>query len=371
MRIVVIGSGIAGAGAAYHLARLGAEVVLADADLPGSATAAGAGIVCPWTSRKLDDVELGFAARAAAYYRTFTELLAEDGQPDSSFELVGGMVVAADDAELAEVHERVSVSASRWPEAGEVSLLDSARARELFPALAPGLGAVHVSGAGRVDGRRLRAVMLRAAVRRGARLVEGAAELHVAGERVTGVRVGRELVAADRVLVAAGAWSARLLAPLGVRIEVEPQRGQISHFELPGTDTAAWPVVLPLSSHYLLAFPGSRVVAGATRETGSGFDHRVTAAGQQEVLDHALAVAPGLADATLAETRIGFRPATPDGRPLLGELTAYPEVFVLSGFGPTGLTLGPYAASLTASLLLAEPVADDLGPLAPERLTPR
>ncbi|HXM25120.1 MAG TPA: FAD-dependent oxidoreductase [Chthoniobacterales bacterium] len=48
MRIVVLGAGIVGASAAYHLTRLGAEVYLIDRDAPGRATFAGAGIICPW-----------------------------------------------------------------------------------------------------------------------------------------------------------------------------------------------------------------------------------------------------------------------------------------------------------------------------------
>src|SRR5207253_6564620 len=63
-----------------------------------------------------------------------------------------------------------------------------------------------------------------------------------------------DLLEADSVVVAAGAWSRELLAPLGIDLPVTPHRGQISHFELPDTDTAAWPVVVPRSSHYLLAF---------------------------------------------------------------------------------------------------------------------
>ena len=55
------------------------------------------------------------------------------------------------------------------------------------------------------------------------------------------------------------------------------------------TDTSGWPVVQRLSSsHYLLAFDGGRIVAGATREFGSGFDTRVTAFGIEEVLRNAL-----------------------------------------------------------------------------------
>ena len=112
--------------------------------------------------------------------------------------------------------------------------------------------------------------------------------------------------------------------------------------------------------HYLLAFGGGRVVAGATREAESGFDYRVTAAGQREVLDNALAVAPGLADATLAETRVGFRPGTPDGLPILGPDP--PGPVVSTGFGAGGLTNAPFAGKLVAAVALGEDPGFDLTP---------
>lgn len=61
-----------------------------------------------------------------------------------------------------------------------------------------------------------------------------------------------------------------------------------------------------------------RVVAGATRESDTGFDHRVTVGGVRQIVDDALAVAPGLEGGTVAEIRVGFRPLTRDGLPLLG-----------------------------------------------------
>jgi D-amino-acid dehydrogenase len=135
---------------------------------------------------------------------------------------------------------------------------------------------------------------------------------------VLGVRLDDRSIMADAVVVAAGAWSPALLRPLGINLPIQPQRGQIVHLRLPGQETNAWPVVLPPGSHYLLAFDESRVVAGATREVGTGFDYRVTAAGQAEVLSEALRIAPGLGVATVIETRVGFRPVSADGRPLLG-----------------------------------------------------
>jgi len=356
MRVLVIGNGIGGAATAYHLAGR-AEVVVADAGHPGRATDAGAGIVSPWTSR-WEEALYPLAAAAGRYYREFAARLAEEGQ-DSSFKIVGGVVVSADDTELTQAAAMLTARAATAPEIGEIHLLD--KAGELFPPLAPELGAVHLSGAGRVDGRRLRCALLAAAGNKGAQFLDGAVEFRSDGTALC----NGEPVDADRIVVAAGAWTGKLLAPLGIRLPVTPHRGQISHFDLHGVETAAWPVVLPSTGHYLLAFPGGRVVAGATREPDAGFDHRITAAGQREVLDHALTVAPGLADSTFVETRVGFRPGTPDGLPILGLLR--PGLAVVTGFGAGGLTLAPLAGKLIADVALGEDPGFDLTLFDPAR----
>jgi D-amino-acid dehydrogenase len=168
-------------------------------------------------------------------------------------------------------------------------------------------------------------------------------------------------IGADAVVVAAGAWTNSVLEPLGHRLAVEPQRGQIVHLQVEGGDTAAWPSVLPLASHYLVPFDAGRVVVGATRETGSGFDPRITAAGVAEVLTNALSVAPGLASASLIETRVGLRPLS--ARPFLGLMTG--NLYVNAGFGAAGLTMAPAAGHALAQRILTGSSDIDLGPFAP------
>ena len=114
-----------------------------------------------------------------------------------------------------------------------------------------------------------------------------------------------------------------------------------------------------------LAFDDGRIVAGATRETGSGFDYRVTPAGLAEILEQALAVAPGLAGGTYLETRVGFRPMGPGLRPLLGPVPGLAGLIVATGLGASGLTMGPLAGSLAAQAALGLPPALDLEPFAP------
>ena len=147
-----------------------------------------------------------------------------------------------------------------------------------------------------------------------------------------------------------------LLRATGLTVPVEPQRGQIMHISLGEVDTSRWPVLLPgAGGHYMLAFDGGRIVAGATRETGSGFDYRITPGGLAEILEQALAVAPGLADGTYTETRVGFRPMGPDIRPLLGPVPGLDGLVVATGLGASGLTMGPLAGSLAAQAALGLP----------------
>jgi len=367
MKIIVVGAGILGASAAYHLARNGAEVVIVDQAHDGRATAAGAGIVCPWASGVEDPVFYQLYADSGRYYADLVPALSALGETDLGFRRPGALIVSRDTTELAAIETVLRRRAAAAPEAGSITRLSPAETQALFPPLHPDFASVRVGGGARVDGRRLSAALLRAALHHGARMHHGQAALRATGDRVAGVLVNDTWIDADTVVVAAGAWAPALLAPLGIALSVEPQRGQILHLHLPAQDTKDWPVILPPGSHYLLAFDDSRVVAGATRESGAGFDNRVTAAGQAELLEQALSVAPGLGMATIIETRVGFRPVGQDVRPLLGRVSAMRGLFIGNGLGAAGLTIGPYAGRLLADAALGRTPPLDLTPFDPCR----
>ena len=83
MRLVVVGAGIVGSACAYAASSLGAEVTLIDAGWPGQATAAGAGIICPWTSGVDDPGGYAFACAAARAYPALVAELADLGETTS------------------------------------------------------------------------------------------------------------------------------------------------------------------------------------------------------------------------------------------------------------------------------------------------
>jgi D-amino-acid dehydrogenase len=371
VKVIVIGGGILGASTAYHLVRLGADVTVIDRADDGRATAAGAGIICPWLSASSDPAYYPIARAAGAYYSQLVADLAADGEAEVGYRRVGSLVIPEDSAELDAVEQRLASRRAEAPEMGVVQRLAPAQAVALFPPLRRDRPAVHIAGTARVNGRLLAAAMLRAVQRRGGTVMEGAeAALDCRDGGIAGVRAGDAPIAADAVVAAAGAWAPSLLRPLGIRLDVFPQRGQIVHLRMRDMDTRAWPVLQPMNDFYLLAFDDSRIVVGATRESRTGFDYRATAGGMAAVLNVGLTVAPGLAAAEIIETRIGFRPMAFDNRPMIGAIAGVAGLFVGNGLGPSGLTIGPYAGRLLAAAVLGEKPALDISAYAPLRGQP-
>ncbi|HSF06963.1 MAG TPA: FAD-dependent oxidoreductase [Methylomirabilota bacterium] len=362
----VVGGGLLGTATAYHLASAGARAVLVDrADL-GRATDAGAGILSPETNSRDPEAWFRLAAAAVEYYPTLVDRLRGEQAGDTGYAQCGKLVVAVSDDETApfEHARRIIFERQRArgrPTAADLHEVTGAEARALFPPLAPVRGAIYSRRAARVDGRLLNRALRTAAEARGLVVRPGSVErLVIERDAVRGLVVGGETVGAGVVAIAGGAWSDAFGQQLGIAIPVVPQRGQIIHLGLPGTDTSRWPMVSAFRQHYLVAWGDSRVVAGATRETGSGFAPHTTSTGVREVLDEALRVAPGLAHAEVREIRVGLRPLTPDGLPVLGPVPGIRGIFLVTGHGPTGLTLGAYSGKLVAEQMLDKPAETDL-----------
>ncbi len=373
MRVVIVGGGIVGASTAYHLTRpdvtggADVEVVVVDRSHTGKATLAGAGIVCPWPSAAATGGYLDLYLAGASYYPTLIAELLAGGRRRRSigYGRVGALVLSDHEADLDAAQERTERRAAGDPAVGSIRRIPSRAARAMFPPLREGIDALHIEGAARVDGRLLAETLLESAGSRPVAVRPGAAALTVAGDRVTGVRADGVEFPADQVVLAGGAWTNDLLEPLGpgLTVDVEAQKGQIVHLGV-DADTGRWPILMPVGLQYLVAFDDSRVVVGATRETGSGYDTRVTAGGQAEVLEAALAIAPGLADAEVIETRVGLRPLA-TGLPTLGRPPGLGGLVIGTGMGAGGLTMGPLGGRLLAEIALGRQPSFDVTPYAP------
>ncbi|MRH43909.1 FAD-dependent oxidoreductase [Aquibacillus halophilus] len=357
---IVIGAGILGASTAYHLAKHGASVTIVDRNDKGQATNAAAGIVCPWLTNRRNKAWYQLVTGGAKYYPTLIEELEAAGETKTGYARVGAINIFDTEEKLDRKMEFALKRKEANPEMGEVTKLSPEQTKALFPPLSEQYGAVHISGAARVDGGALRDALIRGAIRSGATFITGNASLEFVGNTITGVRVDTKNYEADKVIVTGGVWSKELLAPLGMNFLVTSQKAQIVHLEMPKTDTSNWPVVLPPYNQYMLTFENGKVVVGATHEDHAGLDSRVNMAGVYEIIDKALRVAPGLATSTYIETKVGFRPFTPGYLPVIGPVPNVNGLLVANGLGASGLTSGPYLGAELSKLALGRPTELDL-----------
>lgn len=361
-KVIVIGSGILGASTAYQLARMGADVLIIDRQDIGQATGAAAGIICPWLSQRRNQAWYQLAKAGARFYPGLINELESEGETETGYAQVGALSIHEDLEKIKKMEERAHQRKADAPEIGEISRLNEKETHALFPLLAEGYQSVHISGAARIDGRALRDALIRSAQRNGAVLINGEASLQFESNRVTGVTVGTANFTADQIIVCAGAWANQLLQPLGVHFKVSYQKAQIMHVQIPGEqETGSWPVVIPPTDQYLLSFDKQKIVIGATHENEiEGYDTRVTAGGMQEILNKGLELAPGLANSTFEEVRVGFRPFTPGFLPVIGAVPGWDGLITANGLGASGLTMGPFIGSQLTKLALGRTLDIDI-----------
>ncbi|HVM66375.1 MAG TPA: FAD-dependent oxidoreductase [Acidimicrobiales bacterium] len=347
--VVVIGGGLAGASVAYHVVAAGARAVLVDRHDAGRATDAGAGILSPETTRVAGEAWAALARDCGRYYRE----LARELPGDHGFGECGLLSVALGTWDT----EACDELAARSPGLAPIGA-DEARAR--FPPLADVTRAYWNPGAARVDGRRFAAAVLTAAEAMGLERVAASADRVAPGR----VEAGGRVLRCGAVVVSGGAWSPQVAAQVGADLPVAPERGQIAHLRV-DADTSGWPIVSPVLGDYFVPWPGGRVATGATREPGAGFAAHTTVAGLRQLANEVARVAPGLVDAEVLEVRVGLRPASSDGLPVLGPVAG--GVFVATGYGADGLLLSPWCGRLVASWALGAPVDDALEPFLATR----
>jgi glycine oxidase len=342
--VVVVGAGIVGLACAWRAARAGMSVLVLERSEPGAqASGVAAGMLAPVTEADFGEHEqlrLNLAARGE--WPAFAAELAERSGIDLEYRESGALVVAADrdDAEelrrLNDLQRSLGLDA-RW--------LGGRECRRLEPGLSPRVsGGVLAAHDASVDPRAVLRALLAVARDQGVELATGV-DVHAveeAGGRVSGVDTSRGRVTAERVVVAAGAWSSAL-HPSAPR--VRPVKGQI--LRLRGEPLAERIVRTPRC--YVVSRPGGEVVVGATVEE-RGFDVTVTAGAVHRLLEAAWEVLPDVEERELVEARAGLRPATPDHRPVVAADGPRGLVWA-TGHHRNGVLLAPLAGRAVVELL--------------------
>lgn len=359
--VVVVGGGVIGLAVALRLARGGAAVTLLERDEPGAhASTAAAGMLSPLKEADEPGPFLELGLRSLDRYPGFVRLVEDASGMVTGYRQDGRLDVALDDDAADGLHRQRRLQ----DDAGFKSrIVDPGELRAVEPAVSDeavlGLLTEHDH---QVDTKRLLRALWLAAIGEGVRVRtrSAAAGVTISGSAVTGVRLpGGETLRADAVVVAAGAWSAGLDVP--TPLPVRPVRGQIVVLRTvpPALHHVTWG-----PAGYLVPRSDGRILVGSTMEE-AGFAAEITAAACQGLLHHAVRLAPPLDGAIVAGFQVGLRPATPDGRPIIGRDPAVDGLVHATGHFRNGILLAPETAERVAALVLSD--ADDDPAFSPAR----
>jgi glycine/D-amino acid oxidase-like deaminating enzyme len=367
--VAVVGGGIVGCACAQAAAAAGLRVALFDAGRVGAgATAAAMGHLVVIDD---DPAEFALARLSMALWTAW------DGWSRVERRTTGTLWLAETEAQARAAHaKRSRLQAAGWP----ADWLDPAALRGAEPRLAHDLaGALHVHRDAVAFGPELAARLADEVRARGGRVEEMRPVAALADDGL--VLADGTRVAAGHVLLAAGCDSVRLWpgdAPLALR----PRKGQLAITDrYPGylrhalvelgyidaahgraDESVAFNVQPRASGQVLLG--SSRSFADRSAEV----DARLLA----RLVRRARRFLPDIGDLRMLRAWTGFRPATPDGRPLIGRIRGDGRApaaarWIAAGHEGLGLTTAPATARLWLDLLLGRAPSIDPAPYAPDR----
>lgn len=361
--VCIVGAGVLGASTAWHLARRGVKrVILVDPEPAGGSTARATG---------------GFRATYASAINVRLSLLSrakllrfqDETGFDPGFRPVGYLWLARSAADLARLEAALAVQ--RAAGADDSRLVGVEEIAELNPAVTDTqvVGGLFGAGDGTLRPLAVLSGYLEDARRRGgAEVVRERAVGLIGSDRVLGVKTEKQAIAADTVVLAAGAWTGAFARSAGVDVPITPLRRQIAETEpcpLPGD----MPMTLWLDDGFHLRVrDGRALLLCPSPGAADPFDTSVEPGWVDDVARSAGERVRGLGDVAIARSWGGLYDMSPDGHALLGSVPGRPGLFVVGGTSGHGVMHAPALGQLLAErIVLGAAHALDARPLALER----
>ena len=361
--VVIVGGGVIGTSAAFHLAEAGADVVLIErAQLGSGSTSKAAGGVRTQFS---DVLNIEIAKRSMDAFRDF------ERRPGWDIELkqVGYLFVLDRESDLEEFEHSVALQ----NECGlDSRLLGASEALALCPllegddilagAFSPGDG--HATPEGVVQGYAFAARGHGAHIRTGCEV----RAIEVSGGEITHVITADGAIRTNTVICAAGPWSRRCGAMVGVELPVIPLRRQILFTEPIDALPADLPMTIDFSSSFYFHREGPGLLMGMSDPNERpGFSVETTEDWIPGLMEVVRRRAPRIADVGIRGGWAGLYEMTPDHNAIIGEAGGVSRFLYATGFSGHGFLQGPAVGEILRDMVLHRPAFVDVSPLSVER----
>jgi sarcosine dehydrogenase len=374
-RVAIVGGGILGCAAAWHLARAGTRdvVVLERDDLNAATTSQAAGLIGQLRTS---------AVKSAIVGQTLLDIAGFEAEGlVSGFTRTGSLRLALTPEREDEIRQQVSAARRFGVDATLVGADDVVR-------LAPGVEPVKDHPAawmpndGYAEPYTLAMAYATAARRLGVTFVTGCEVLgiRVSDGRARGVTTRDAEVDAEAVVIAAGAWTAAFASRAGAAIPAFAIRHQAWVTAPMSWLTPTFPVVrVPDRLAYLRPEVGGLMLGFFETtplgvDADAGFEVAATPRDRDVLTTHAgalLDVIPGLADAPVVGGTAGVPTYTPDGHFVVGELPGIAGVFAATGCCAHGIAGSGGIGRALAEAVTGETPTLDPRPMAPDRFGAR
>ncbi|CAG0945688.1 sarcosine oxidase, subunit beta [Anaerolineae bacterium] len=356
--VVIVGAGVMGCSAAFHLARgtrgseiarpSGARVVVVEkGSVASGMTKRSGGLVRASFS---DETQAALAQASLEYFRDW-----KNSVGGSCGFTRTGLLVLANETGAARLRAMVDHLGADTRVVSADELCD----------LQPGVRvqdvalAAHEPDAGYVDPLATTQTLAARAKEWGVEFRTGTLVKHirVEGGRVVGVETTTGAIETFNVVVMAGAWSARLLKPLGIEMGITTTRVQVVFFDRPAelktghhafVDTTTGAYFRPHS--FGLTFAG--VIEAETNTVNPDhFDETVAPEFVDDVRARIATRLPAFTNARFVRGHTGVYDLTPDTRPIISRVPGIAGLIVAAGFGGDGFAFAPAVGACVAEMV--------------------
>lgn len=342
MKGVIVGGGIIGLSLARAFYKLGYQITLIEKNFLGRGASWAAGGMLAPQAEGLTGLMLDFCVESREMYKDFVEgVMADTGDDVGFWEC--GIICPAFSAEDAEVlkkrvfyYNRLGLKAE-WYERQELEKAGYILGKQV-------LGAAYYPDDKQVDNRLLTSALIKYVKTSGIEILDRTKALSINTDRgrFVSVKTDKGDIGGDFCIVAAGAWSGEIY-----NVKVFPIKGQMVAFrQLKGEINK----IFYSKKAYIIPRKNSDIVlVGATQENVS-FKSENTVGGIFTLLKGLLETFPHLKDREFIDRWYSFRPATPDGMPVIGK-TEIENMYLATGHYRNGILLTPITVKLMVNLI--------------------